>query len=607
MKSGKILSLIIAFVMVVQLLPVSFSASYSGEDALSGINLEVYNKLKTAIESISAGKVSSTEITIEVSCTTTELGVAPITDNATISAAANAFVEKVDFHLILSYLICDLPYELCWLDKASEVYVEQSYTGKGTTLTVEILVALPVATDYQAGGSSTSVSSSKISSARTAAKYAQSVVEKYSGYSDEEKLTAFRDTICSLVSYETSYSGYDYGDIWQLVYVFDQDPDTNVVCEGYAKAFKYLCDLAGIDCITVSGKMTGGTGEGAHMWNIVRLDGVNYLVDVTNSDTGAIGQNGGLFMVCASDASSSDSSGYSFAVGTKIITYVYDSVMFSLYPSSYLTLGTVERTTVETSDETSDEAVEEATEETVEETVEEPAKEVHIHTLTRTKAEAATCMTDGNIDYWYCSGCDTYFSDENATTEITLDDTVIEATGHSYEAVVTDPTCTECGYTTYTCSACGDSYAEEIEALGHDYEETVTAPTCTESGYTTHVCSACGDSYIDSETEALGHDYIEEVTTEATYFRAGVRAYTCQRCGNSYAEEIEALGIDIEEAIVTVLIPICSFAAVQIGAQCLASPLKLLLRGVLEMEMRLLMEHTPLCSAFLALDTQLIL
>ncbi|MCD7944355.1 MAG: hypothetical protein LUH43_05665, partial [Clostridia bacterium] len=42
--------------------------------------------------------------------------------------------------------------------------------------------------------------------------------------------------------------------------------------------------------------------------------------------------------------------------------------------------------------------------------------------------------------------------------------------GHSYEAVVTEPTCTTGGYTTYTCSVCGDSYtADETDATGHSY------------------------------------------------------------------------------------------------------------------------------------------
>ena len=49
---------------------------------------------------------------------------------------------------------------------------------------------------------------------------------------------------------------------------------------------------------------------------------------------------------------------------------------------------------------------------------------------------------------------------------------------HSYEAAVTDPTCTEGGYTTYTC-ACGDSYvADEVDALGHDYVDGI----CTRCG-----------------------------------------------------------------------------------------------------------------------------
>ncbi|MBE7006165.1 MAG: hypothetical protein E7424_03320 [Ruminococcaceae bacterium] len=50
---------------------------------------------------------------------------------------------------------------------------------------------------------------------------------------------------------------------------------------------------------------------------------------------------------------------------------------------------------------------------------------------------------------------------------------------HDYVAVVTEPTCTVGGYTTYTCSKCGDSYvADEVAALGHDYQDGV----CTRCG-----------------------------------------------------------------------------------------------------------------------------
>jgi hypothetical protein len=54
---------------------------------------------------------------------------------------------------------------------------------------------------------------------------------------------------------------------------------------------------------------------------------------------------------------------------------------------------------------------------------------LHIHTLTAVPTKAATATTDGNIAYWYCSGCQKYFNDANGKTEITLAKTVIPKTG----------------------------------------------------------------------------------------------------------------------------------------------------------------------------------
>ena len=47
------------------------------------------------------------------------------------------------------------------------------------------------------------------------------------------------------------------------------------------------------------------------------------------------------------------------------------------------------------------------------------------HVLSHVAAKAATTEAEGNKEYWHCSICDKYFSDENATTEIKLSDTVI--------------------------------------------------------------------------------------------------------------------------------------------------------------------------------------
>lgn len=61
--------------------------------------------------------------------------------------------------------------------------------------------------------------------------------------------------------------------------------------------------------------------------------------------------------------------------------------------------------------------------------------------LVKTEARAATCTEAGNIAYWHCDACDKYFSDKNGTTEITLEGTVLKATGHSYQ----NGKCTVCG------------------------------------------------------------------------------------------------------------------------------------------------------------------
>ena len=91
-----------------------------------------------------------------------------------------------------------------------------------------------------------------------------------------------------------------YGDPWQMIHVFDNDPDTEVVCEGYSKAFQFLCDMTTfnrrkIESHLVTGLLggSGATGAGAHMWNVVHMDDRNnYLVDVTNCDDGYDGDAG---------------------------------------------------------------------------------------------------------------------------------------------------------------------------------------------------------------------------------------------------------------------------------------------------------------------------
>ena len=112
-----------------------------------------------------------------------------------------------------------------------------------------------------------------------------------------------------------------------------------------------------------------------------------------------------------------------------------------------------------------------------------------------------------------------------------------DALGHEYTQKVTkEPTCTEEGVMTFTCS-CGKTYTESIPKKEHTYQDEVTKPDCTHMGYTTHTCTVCGHSYQDSFVDALGHD-CEAKTVPATCTGYGYTENTCKRCDYTYISEI---------------------------------------------------------------------
>lgn len=75
----------------------------------------------------------------------------------------------------------------------------------------------------------------------------------------------------------------------------------------------------------------------------------------------------------------------------------------------------------------------------------------------------------------------------------------------------------------------------------HNIIDTVTEPTCTEGGFTTHTCSFCGYTYTDSETESNGHNIIDVEAKEPTCIEAGWNAYEyCTECDYTTYEEISA-------------------------------------------------------------------
>jgi hypothetical protein len=79
----------------------------------------------------------------------------------------------------------------------------------------------------------------------------------------------------------------------------------------------------------------------------------------------------------------------------------------------------------------------------------------------------------------------------------------------------------------------------------HKYIATVTGPTCTEQGYTTYTCALCGDTYRADYTPALGHNYVQTGKTEPSGSTDGSVTYTCSRCGDTYSQRIPAAGYTV--------------------------------------------------------------
>lgn len=81
---------------------------------------------------------------------------------------------------------------------------------------------------------------------------------------------------------------------------------------------------------------------------------------------------------------------------------------------------------------------------------------------------------------------------------------------HSYSATnVTNPTCTEQGYTTFICDKCGDSYDTYfIDTIAHTYGEKIVIkePSCTENGQSKEVCTVCTFEKITTEN-STGHSF----------------------------------------------------------------------------------------------------
>ena len=312
---------------------------------LTGNDKEVYDDLQEMILDIADGYRDSSLLTFD-------LQGKGVTGDVTATSISN--IQGLDLDSVWKALLADCSAPLFWHDKTNNGLQMQFWysgsEGTGKTLTrvdIGLAVAKEYAPDGKAGG--TDIDLSAMPNLETVFNNIDNIITANSDKTDYEKLVAYKDAICDLVSYNSAAAGSGYtGDSvnpWQFLWVFDGKPSTNVVCEGYAKAFKLLCDLTNnfkdtnLSCYLVTGTMQGGTGAGLHMWNIVSTNSGNYLVDVTNCDGNSIGAPDRLFMK-APDAENGTNADYKFTIDSRnIVYYWYDADTKNQYTTSELTLA----------------------------------------------------------------------------------------------------------------------------------------------------------------------------------------------------------------------------------------------------------------------------
>ena len=166
-------------------------------------------------------------------------------------------------------------------------------------------------------------------------------------------------------------------------------------------------------------------------------------------------------------------------------------------------------------------------------------------TIVKNKVEP-TCIAEGYTGDTYCSNCN---------KKMGAGETIAK-TDHTWDkgSVTKEPTATEKGIKTYTCSICSETKTEEIPATGEitdcDHKGTTeirnaVEATCTAEGYTGDTyCTKCNTTVASGEViPATGHTLDDgQVTKEPTATEAGVKTYNCTKCTYTKTEVIPPLG-----------------------------------------------------------------
>ena len=542
---------------------VNYRSGISAGERLTGNDAIVYNYLKTEIQKIAAGQRTSTVINIpkeklgieNASWSASDLGVTAVVSNNQITDESTKALRKeiCDFSAVINALLADCPYDLYWCDKtlySSSIGSVGARTENGEWklyLRECPYVTFYVSTDYSLNGASqtTSFPDGRLAAVSTAIANAQQIVDDNSDKTGRELLAAFRDAICDLTSYNYDALGDDvpYGDPWQIINTFDGDESTKVVCEGYAKSFKYLCDIAAdklpnISCLLATGPVDFGSTAGPHMWNVVNMDdNRSYLVDITSCDSSIenmekyLDEGASVPEECMSAAFLSTPSSGTYSTTYQFIQpsfrftyngrywtmpsetsyYTYDEDTLATFKTDYLQLSTIPYVA-----------------------------------YNYVPAKAATCTEDGNIAYYTDSDGNYYILDGTNYIETTASAVKVPKTGHDWNSP------------TYTWSSdnskvtakrvCKNDASHVDTETANASSRVAKAATCTSKGKTTYTAQFSNSAFVKQEKtleniSALGHSYGTPQYTWSADGSSCTATVSCTRSGCS--EKIE------EQAVIT--------------------------------------------------------
>ena len=300
--------------------------------------------------------------------------------------------------------------------------------------------------------------------------------------SDYDKVKAIYDYMCANIVYD-----YDNlsDDSYTLKYsAYAALINGTAVCQGYANLFYRLALSSGVDTRLIAGTGNGGN----HAWNIVQIGDLYYDLDSTWGASYYSYDKGNTWFLKSEADFSDHSRAPEYATDAFNAEYPMSNVSF--------TAGTGD-----------------------------PGANTY--------------------EYSYCDASADHA--HNFEWQITDD--------YAYNA---DASCTEGVTYRYTCS-CGEHSLSDLvfeigDPLGHDYNGVVTQPSCTEQGYTTFTCTRCNDSYVGEYVDPIAHTLTHVAETASTAESDGnVEYWHCEECGKYFSDGQGTNEIGLDDTVIPAL------------------------------------------------------